>query len=44
MEELYKDDLHGIEFFNDVMDCRMLLKDREGTKITNARDLFQFII
>lgn len=42
--EILNDDLDGIELFNDVMDCRTLFKDREGTNIMNATDLSKLIV
>lgn len=42
--KFYNDDLDGTELFNDVMDCRMLFKDREGTNILNATNLSKFIV
>ena len=42
--DLYNTDLDGKELYNEVIDCRMLLKSRTNTSITHAVELLEFIV
>ena len=42
--DLYNTDLDGKELYNEVIDCRMLLKSRTNTSITNTVELLEFIV
>lgn len=44
MGSFYDIDLDGLEMFNEIMDCRMLLKTRPDVKISAPENLLCFIV
>lgn len=40
----YDTDLDGLELFNEIVDCNMLLKTRDDVTITTPQELFHFIV
>ena len=43
MARFYESDLDGMELFNEIVDCRMLLRTRDD-KLTNPQELLSFIV
>jgi hypothetical protein len=44
LSSFYKNDINGEELFNEILDCRMLLKTRQCPKLSKPEDVLQFIV
>ena len=44
LANFYDTDLHALELFDEIMDCRMLLKSRGDMEVTTPEQLLRFIV